>query len=77
LLPSSVTVGLHHALDAVSAQAAVVDAFDFEQSPVDLTADFRQTGQVGQSFVDSKILRIRERAFRPTATRPTQYDNVT
>ena len=36
---------LHHALDAVAAQPAVLAAaFDFEQSPVDLAADFRQVG---------------------------------
>jgi hypothetical protein len=43
--------GLHHALDAVAAQAAVVaDAFDFEQSPVDLPADFRVLKAAPQCF---------------------------
>jgi hypothetical protein len=31
---------LHHSLDAVAAQAAVVaDAFDFQQAPIDLPAN--------------------------------------
>jgi hypothetical protein len=39
---------LHHALDAVAAQPTVVaDAFDLQQAPVDLTADFLQVGQIG------------------------------
>jgi len=55
-------------LDAVAAQSAVTaDAFDFEQSPVDLPADFRQISQVGRSLVDAKILRVAERAFGPAA----------
>jgi hypothetical protein len=45
----------------------VADAFDFEQSPVDLAADFRQIRQVGQSLVDAKILRVAERAFGSAA----------
>src|SRR3954465_4560024 len=62
--------GLHHALDAVAAQATVVaDTFDFEQSPVDLSTDLLQIGQVGQSFVDSEIVRVAKRSFRP-ATAP-------
>jgi hypothetical protein len=32
---------LHNTLDAVAAQAAVVaDAFDFQQAPIDLPANF-------------------------------------
>ena len=43
---------LHHSLDAVAAQAAVVaDAFDFQQAPIDLPADFLQVRQIGQAFV--------------------------
>ena len=39
---------LHHTLDAVAAQAAVMaDAFDFQQAPVDFSADLLQIGQVG------------------------------
>jgi hypothetical protein len=58
--------GLHHTLDAVAAQAAVVaDAFDFEQSPVDLPADLLQVGQIGQPFVDSKIIGVAEGPFGP------------
>ena len=37
--------GLHHPLDAVAAQAAVVaDAFDFQQAPIDFPADLLQVG---------------------------------
>jgi transposase InsO family protein len=43
----------------------MADAFDFEQSPVDLSADVRQIRQVGQSLVDAKIPGVAERAFSP------------
>ena len=57
---------LRHTLDAVAAQATVVaDAFDFQQTPVDLPSQLLQIRQVGQTLVDSKIIRIPERAFRP------------
>jgi hypothetical protein len=36
---------LHHALDAVAAQAAVLaDAFDFQQAPIDFPANLLQIG---------------------------------
>jgi len=38
---------LHHSLDAVAAQSAVVaDAFDFQQTPVDFPADLIEIGQI-------------------------------
>jgi hypothetical protein len=60
---------LHHALDAVAAQPAVVtDAFNFEQSPVDPPTDFLQIGQISQSFVDSEIVGVAECSFRAATT---------
>ena len=59
---------LHHPLDAVAAQAAVVaDAFDFQQAPIDLPADLLQVGQIGQAFVHAKVVRVAERSLRPAA----------
>jgi hypothetical protein len=55
-------------LDAVAAQAAVVaDAFDFQQTPVDLPPNLLQVRQVGQSLVHSKVLRVAEGSFCPAA----------
>ena len=47
----------------------MADAFDVEQSPVDLPADLLQVGQIGQPFVDSKIMGVAESPFGP-ATAP-------
>jgi hypothetical protein len=56
---------LHHPLDAVAAQPAVVaDTFDFQQAPIDLAADLAQIGQIAQALVDAKILRFAEGPLR-------------
>ena len=61
--------GLHHALDAVAAQAAIVaDAFDFQQAPIDLPPDLLQVRQIGQAFVHSKVVRVAESSF-PSGSR--------
>src|SRR5262249_17247159 len=44
------------------------DAFDFQQAPVDLTADLLQVGQIRQALVHSEVIRISKRPFGPTAT---------
>jgi hypothetical protein len=59
---------LHHSLDAVAAQTAVMaDAFDIQQTPIDLPPQFLRIRQVGQTLVDSKIVRVPKRAFGPAA----------
>src|SRR5207249_4133081 len=59
---------LHHALDAVAAQAAVVaDALDFQQAPVDFTADLLQVGQIGQTLVYAKVIGVAECSFGPAS----------
>jgi len=46
-LPFSGSQQLHHALDAVAAQAAVMaDALDLQQAPVDFPTDLLQVGQI-------------------------------
>ena len=47
----------------------MADAFDFQQAPVDLSADLLQVRQVGQSLVHSEVVRVAESSFRP-ATAP-------
>ncbi|MBZ5585196.1 MAG: hypothetical protein LAQ30_23915 [Acidobacteriia bacterium] len=59
---------LHHALDAVAAQPAVVaDAFDFQQAPTDVPANLLQVGQVRQSLVHVEVVGVAEDPFRPAA----------
>jgi hypothetical protein len=60
---------LHHPLDAVAAQAAVVaDTFDFQQAPIALPPNFLQVRQVGQTLVHVEILGVAESDLHPTAS---------
>ena len=60
---------LHHALDAVAAQAAVVaDAFDLQPAPIDLPSQLLQVRQVGQTLIHTEIVRIAKGALGPAST---------
>ena len=51
-----------------AAQAAVVaDAFDFQQTPINLPADLLQVRQIGQALVHSKVVGVTERSSGPPA----------
>src|SRR5215469_5377307 len=57
---------LHHTLDAVAAQATVLaDAFDFQQAPVNLSANLLQVRQIAQAFIHSKVTWLAKDALRP------------